>query len=98
MLGAGGGPQAGLPFTGLNRPAGLAVDNARNVYVTDGAGTYETTGVNPNRVLRLPGGMSPQADVPFTGLNRPLGLAVDNAGSLYLADNRNGRVMKLPAS
>jgi serine/threonine-protein kinase len=98
MLGPGGGPQTGLPFTGLHRPAGLAVDGARNVYVTDGAGTYETTSVNASRVLRLPGGMPPQADVPFSGLNRPLGLAVDNAGSLYLTDNRNGRVLKLPAS
>jgi serine/threonine-protein kinase len=36
-----------LPFTGLNAPAGVAVDTAGNLYVTDGLN---------NQVLKLPAG------------------------------------------
>jgi serine/threonine-protein kinase len=47
------------------------------------------------RVLRLPAGSSAQQVLPFTGLNTPYGVAVDAAGTLYVADNN--RVVKLPA-
>jgi serine/threonine-protein kinase len=36
-------------------------------------------------------------ELPFTGLNEPLGVAVDTAGNLYVADSWNKRVLKLPA-
>ncbi len=35
--------------------------------------------------------------LPFTGLNNPLGVAVDTAGNLYVTDTGNKRVVKLPA-
>lgn len=38
----------------------------------------------------------PQRTVPATGLNSPYGLAFDPAGSLYIADFNNDRVVKLP--
>src|ERR1700757_4309096 len=35
--------------------------------------------------------------LPFTGLNRPVGVAVDTAGDVYVADLLNDRVVKLAA-
>src|SRR6202042_2297354 len=35
--------------------------------------------------------------LPFTGLDQPGGVAVDTAGSVYVADRRNNRVVKLAA-
>ena len=34
--------------------------------------------------------------LPFTGLNHPRGVAVDSAGNLYITDDHNNRVLKLP--
>ena len=40
---------------------------------------------------------NPQVELPFTGLNSPAGVAVDTAGNVYVADDHNNRVVKLPA-
>lgn len=80
--------QVQLPFTGLRRPNGVAVDQAGNVYVADGAN---------NRVLNLASGSNRQVELPFTGLNVPAGVAVDSAGDIYVADSGNKRVLELPA-
>ncbi len=39
----------------------------------------------------------PQVTLPFTGLNNPVGVAVDTAGDLYVIDRINNRVLKLAA-
>ena len=39
----------------------------------------------------------PQTVLPFTGLNVPLGVAVDAAGKVYVTDNNNNRVVALAA-
>ena len=39
----------------------------------------------------------PQVTLPFTGLNQPLGVAVDTAGNLYVVDAGNNRVLTLAA-
>ena len=76
-----------LPFPDLKNAAGLAVDSAGNVNVTD----FER-----NRVLKLAAGASGPTVLPFSGLNHPAGVAVDAAGSVYVADSGNRRVVKLP--
>ena len=76
-LAAGSTTQTVLPFTGLNHPAGVAVDTAGNLYVVDWGN---------NRVLKLAAGSTTQAVLPFTGLNDPDGVAVDAAGNLYVTD------------
>jgi DNA-binding beta-propeller fold protein YncE len=38
-----------------------------------------------------------QTVLPFAGLNNPLGVAVDTAGSVYVTDKLNHRVLKLAA-
>jgi DNA-binding beta-propeller fold protein YncE len=68
-------PQVTLPLTGLNRPSGVAVDSAGNLYVIDAS-----------RVLKLSAGTSNQEVLPFTGLDKPLGVAVDSAGDLYVTN------------
>ena len=38
----------------------------------------------------------PQVTLPFTGIGYPDGVAVDSAGTVYVADQSNNRVVKLP--
>ena len=64
------------------------MDTAGDVYVSD---------FSNNRVLKLPAGSDAPAELPFTGLNGPYGVAVDAAGNLYVADDLNNRVLKLAA-
>jgi serine/threonine protein kinase, bacterial len=66
---------------------GLAVDAENNLYVADQAN---------NRVVKLAAGSATQEVLPFTGLDHPLGVAVDSAGTVYVADAGN-RVVKLAA-
>ncbi len=63
------GPQVTLPFTVLDAPAGVAVDTAGNLYVTD----YRN-----NRVVKLAAGSTTQTVLPFTGLDNPDAVAVDS--------------------
>jgi serine/threonine protein kinase, bacterial len=83
--------QTVLPFNGIDfrlSPGGVAVDKAGDVFVTS-EGMY-------GRVVELAAGSSTATVLPFSGLYQPQGLAVDNAGAIYVADFNN-RVVKLAA-
>ena len=83
--------QSVLPFNGIDfrlSPGGVALDKGGNVYVTS-EGMY-------GRVVELPPNSSAPRVLPFTGLYQPQGLAVDDAGTVYVADFNN-RVVKLAA-
>ncbi|MCV7409230.1 hypothetical protein AWC05_00760 [Mycobacterium florentinum] len=82
------GRQPALPFTGLNRPGGIAVDGAGDVYVTDGGN---------DRVLELTTGASAPTELPFAGLGNPTGVAVDTARTVYVTNVGNNRILKLAA-
>jgi serine/threonine protein kinase, bacterial len=80
-----------LPFNGIDfrlSPGGVALDKAGDVYVTS-EGMY-------GRVVELPPASSTPKVLPFSGLYQPQGLAVDSAGTVYVADFNN-RVVKLTA-
>jgi streptogramin lyase len=96
-LAVGSKEQTVLPFTNLHAPGGVAVDPAGNVYITDYVTAPSDFGTVPNsRVLKLAAGSSDQSVLPFSGLGSVQGVAVDNAGNVYVADNVKGdtRVVK----
>ena len=103
---AGGGNGDGGPATiaTLDGPAGLAVDAAGNVFVSD---------VGRSRIRRIDAATSRIDTIAGTGqnwgsgdggpavaatLSNPIGVALDPAGNLYIADNTNYRVRKVNAA
>lgn len=87
-----------LPLSGVGTPDGVATDTSGAVYLTD---------YSKNTVWKLAAGASAPTEVPFTGLkcgdhdsqlSSPNGIAVDGAGTLYVADGAcGGRVLSLAA-
>ena len=88
----------------LNQPAGVAVDGAGNVYISD---------VNNNRVRKItaadgkirtfagsgqPGFNGDGGPATAAALNFPYGLAVDRDGNVFIADFSNHRIRKVTAS
>src|SRR5436190_1922681 len=103
-IGVGGYGGDGGPATeaALNSPEGVAVDAAGNIYIADSFNNrirkVDTSGV----ITTIAGNGSPQ----YTGegvatqvsLNDPSGVAADNSGNLYIADNSSHRIRKLDLS
>jgi serine/threonine protein kinase, bacterial len=58
------------------------VDTAGSVYATAGGS-----------VLKLAAGATTQTVLPFAGLSEPSGVAVDNAGNVYVTDCGHNRVL-----
>ena len=63
----------------------------------DTAGTVYVNDLDNNRVLALADGSTSQEVLPFTGLNRPWGVAVDDTRTVFVADTSNNRVLKQSA-
>ncbi len=84
----------------LNRPTGVAVDAAGNIYIADSgnnrvrmvltSGVIGTLAGNGNTAFFGDGGSSLQA-----ALNRPQGVAVDADGAVYVADTGNRRIRRI---
>jgi uncharacterized protein (TIGR03437 family) len=79
---------------------GLAVDSAGNLYVANGSNLVLK--VAPTGKMSTAAGGGPYS--PFLGdggpatnatLSDPLGVAVDNAGDIYIADTGNNRIRKV---
>ncbi len=93
-----GGPTGTTQF---NNPHGVAVDTTGNVYVADYANNRirkitpagaTTTLAGNGTAGYLDGTGGPTGTTQF---NNPLGVAVDTAGSVYVADFRNQRIRKI---
>ena len=100
---AGSGTPALTDGTGANasfwEPTGIAVDSAGNVYVADNVNNAIRK-VTPSGVVTTIGGSPAGLSGTATGtgsnaqFNRPWGIAVDNAGNVYVTDSNNFRIMK----
>ena len=87
----------------LNRPYGLALDGAGNLYIADtvnhrirkvdAAGAITTVAGDGTFGYGGDGGAAVAAQ-----LASPAGLALDGAGNLYIADNNNHRIRKVDAA
>ena len=98
--GGDGGPAV---RTSLNVPAGVAVDGLGNLYIAES---------EQNRVLRVDTSgiittMAGNGEIGFSGdggpaveawLNTPLGVTVDEAGNVYIADWGNHRIRRVDGS
>ena len=102
--GGDGGPatRAQLKF-----PSGVAVDSAGNIYIGDSLND-RIRKVSPDGTITTIAGGNPTTTDPFSdqGDNRPAanafldfptGLAVDNAGNIYVADTFDNRIRKISA-
>lgn len=87
----------------LGGPSGVAVDGGGNLYIAD---YYQNRvrKVSPDGVIRTvagngtPGFSGDGGTATAAQLQQPIGLAVDAAGDLYIADTGNCRVRKVSAS
>jgi uncharacterized protein (TIGR03437 family) len=84
----------------MDTPGGVAVDQVGNLYIADSgndrirkvtsAGVVTTIAGNGIRGFSGDGGPATSAS-----LHRPVGVAVDAAGNLYIADTKNDRIRKV---
>ena len=74
----------------LNSPAGLALDAAGNIYVTNDGGSNSITVY----AAGSKGDVAPKAVISGsdTGLSTPRGIAIDSDGNIYVANARDGVV------
>jgi uncharacterized protein (TIGR03437 family) len=81
----------------LNQPSGVAVDNAGSLFIADQANNRIRM-VNPAGIITTVAGNGTPGDSgdggPATSaeLNQPAGVALDNAESLFIADQANNRI------
>ncbi|MFF3007804.1 NHL repeat-containing protein [Kitasatospora sp. NPDC057940] len=84
----------------INSPIGVAVDGGGNVYIAEYAG-HRVRKVDAGGVITTvagtgtPGYVSDGGPATATPLNTPKGVAVDDAGNVYIADSANHRIRKV---
>jgi uncharacterized protein (TIGR03437 family) len=94
-----------LTTTPLNLPFAAAADNAGNYYAAEiGAHNYRVRKITPDGIITTVAG---DGNAGYSGdggpaanaeLNGPVGLAVDGAGNLYIADTFNARIRMVSPS
>jgi sugar lactone lactonase YvrE len=80
-------------------PVGIAVDGAGNLYVTDGNNHTISKVIPDGAVSTLAGTANMPGSADGIGsaarFNQPIGVAVDSAGNVYVADNGNATIRKI---
>ena len=103
-IGSGGfrGDNGAAVSAQLNRPYGLAVDSAGDLYIAD-AENHRVRKVTADGKISTVVGTGTAGFAGDSGpaasaqLNLPLGMVVDSAGVLYITDYRNQRIRKVGA-
>lgn len=99
---AGSGSQSFADGTGtnarFNAPWGLAFDSAGVLYVAE-AGGHRIRKITPEGVVSTFAGSGTNTFADGTGtsasFNQPFGIAIDSAGTVYVADTTNQRIRKI---
>jgi len=81
----------------FNRPAAIAIDTTGNLYVTD-LGNHRIRKITPaGEVSTIAGSTDGFADGIGRAamFNAPVGIMIDAAGNLYVADSHNNRIRKI---
>jgi hypothetical protein len=85
----------------LNTPSGVAVDGAGNLYIADTGNNVIREIVAATGIIKTVAGNGTQGNSGDGGLaitaslNQPLGVTVDIAGNLFIADTGNNRIRKV---
>lgn len=87
------------PDASFSSPQGVTVDSAGNVYVTD-TNNQIVRKISPNGVVKtLAGNVGVTGSADGTGkeaeFDLPSGIAVDDAGNIYVADSNNQSIRKI---
>jgi sugar lactone lactonase YvrE len=83
----------------LNNPLGVAVDAGGNLHISDSGNVRIRSASAAGTISTLVGGAIGDGGLGvFGSLNRPYGVARDNAGNTYVADTDNNRVRKVAAN
>jgi sugar lactone lactonase YvrE len=92
---------SGTTATNLFAPGATAVDSSGNLYVADSLNhrvlMYPLGSTTATQVYGQNGSFTTHnAGSGATGLNNPIGLALDGSGNLWVADHGNNRVLMFP--
>jgi trimeric autotransporter adhesin len=102
-VGGYGGDLGPATLANLSSPWAVALDSAGNLYIADSANccirkVNKSTGIITTVAGNTTAGFSGDSGPAISAeLSDPVGIALDSAGNLFIADNNNNRIRKVTA-